>query len=77
MFTSSMVPRVCARRENLLTEEMERYFPDNQIGVFVGTWNMHEEKVKGKALVKRTRKQSQVENLGLLGTPFDQGLITL
>ena len=56
MFTSSMVPRVCARRENLLTEEMERYFPDNQIGVFVGTWNMHEEKVRRKALVKRTRK---------------------
>ena len=46
MCTLSMVPRVCARRENLLTEEMERYFPDNQIGVFVGTWNMHEEKVR-------------------------------
>ena len=48
--TLSMLPRVYARRArtrsgNFLREEMERYFPDHQIGVFVGTWNMHEEKV--------------------------------
>lgn len=47
--TLSMLPPVCARRArtrsgNFLREEMERYFPDHQISVFVGTWNMHEEK---------------------------------
>ena len=48
--TLSLLPRVPARRArtrsgNFLKEEMERYFPDHQIGVFVATWNMHEEKV--------------------------------
>lgn len=48
--TLSLLPRVPARRArtrsgNFLQEEMERYFPDHQIGVFVATWNMHEEKV--------------------------------
>lgn len=47
--TLSMLPRVSARRArtrsgNFLKEEMERYFPDGKIGVFVATWNMHEEK---------------------------------
>ena len=46
----SMLPRVSARTArtrsgNFLKEEMERYLPDHQIGVFVATWNMHEEKV--------------------------------
>ena len=49
--TSGLLPRVSARRArtrsgNFLKEEMERYFPDRQIGIFVATWNMHEEKVK-------------------------------
>ena len=49
--TSSLLPRVSARRArtrsgNFLKEEMERYFPDRQIGIFVATWNMHEEKVR-------------------------------
>lgn len=49
--TSTLLPRVSARRArtrsgNFLREEMERYFPDRQIGVFVATWNMHEEKVR-------------------------------
>lgn len=49
--TLSILPRVSARRArtrsgNFLKEEMERYFPDGQIGIFVATWNMHEEKVK-------------------------------
>ena len=48
--TLSLLPRVPARRArtrsgNFLKEEMECYFPDHQIGVFVATWNMHEEKV--------------------------------
>ena len=48
--TMSMLPRVSAqtartRSGNFLKEEMERYLPDHQIGVFVATWNMHEEKV--------------------------------
>ena len=48
---SSLLPRVSARRArtrsgNFLKEEMERYFPDRQIGIFVATWNMHEEKVR-------------------------------
>lgn len=48
--TMSMLPRVSARTArtrsgNFLKEEMERYLPDHQIGVFVATWNMHEEKV--------------------------------
>ena len=30
-----------------------------------------------KALAKRSRKQKQVENLGLLATPFGQALSTL
>ena len=47
----SMLPRVSAqtartRSGNFLKEEMERYLPDHQIGVFVATWNMHEEKLK-------------------------------
>ena len=47
---STVLPRVSARRArtrsgNFLQEEMERYFPDRQIGIFVATWNMHEEKV--------------------------------
>ena len=47
---STLLPRVSARRArtrsgNFLKEEMERYFPDRQIGIFVATWNMHEEKV--------------------------------
>lgn len=49
--TSTLLPRVSARRArtrsgNFLKEEMERYFPDRQIGIFVATWNMHEEKVR-------------------------------
>lgn len=49
--TLSLLPRVSASRArtrsgNFLKEEMERYFPDGQIGIFVATWNMHEEKVK-------------------------------
>ena len=49
--TSTLLPRVSARRArtrsgNFLKEEMERYFPDLQIGIFVATWNMHEEKVR-------------------------------
>ena len=44
--TMSMLPRVPAqKRSSNLKEEMERYLPDHQIGVFVATWNMHEEKV--------------------------------
>ena len=48
--TMSMLPRVSARTArtrsgNFLKDEMERYLPDHQIGVFVATWNMHEEKV--------------------------------
>ena len=48
---STLLPRVSARRArtrsgNFLKEEMERYFPDRQIGIFVATWNMHEEKVR-------------------------------
>jgi len=47
--TLSLLPRVSARRArtrsgNFLKEEMERYFPDRIIGIFVATWNMHEEK---------------------------------
>lgn len=47
--TLSLLPRVSAQRArtrsgNFLKEEMERYFPDHQIGIFVATWNMHEEK---------------------------------
>ena len=43
----SMLPRVPAqKRSSNLKEEMERYLPDHQIGVFVATWNMHEEKLK-------------------------------
>ena len=34
-------------------------------------------KAKAKAMVKRTRKLSQVENLGLLATPFGQALRAL
>ena len=49
--SSTLLPRVSARRArtrsgNFLKEEMERYFPDRQIGIFVATWNMHEEKVR-------------------------------
>ena len=49
--SSTLLPRVSARRArtrsgNFLKEEMERYFPDRQIGIFVSTWNMHEEKVR-------------------------------
>ena len=48
--TLSLLPRVPVRRArtrsgNFLKEEMDRYFPDHQIGVFIATWNMHEEKV--------------------------------
>ena len=48
--TSTLLPRVSARRArtrsgNFLKEEMERYLPERQIGIFVATWNMHEEKV--------------------------------
>ncbi|EDO43425.1 predicted protein [Nematostella vectensis] len=32
------------RNKNFLREEMEKYFPDHKVGVFVATWNMHEEK---------------------------------
>ncbi|PFX15188.1 uncharacterized protein LOC111343866 [Stylophora pistillata] len=47
--TSMVLPRVSARRArtrsgNFLKEEMERYLPDRKIGIFVATWNMHEEK---------------------------------
>lgn len=48
--TRSMVlPHVSARSArtrsgNFLKEEMERYLPDRKIGIFVATWNMHEEK---------------------------------
>jgi len=38
--------RARTRSGNFLKEEMERYFPDRQIGIFVATWNMHEEKVR-------------------------------
>lgn len=46
---STLLPRVSARRArtrsgNFLKEEMERYLPNRQIGIFVATWNMHEEK---------------------------------
>ena len=46
----SILPRLPASRARMRTgsflkEEMDRYFPDRQIGVFVATWNMHEEKV--------------------------------
>ena len=64
MSTLSTFPRVCARRAktrngNLLREEMERYFPDHQIGVFVGTWNMHEEKVScNNFIIPQTKKQT-------------------
>lgn len=49
--SSTLLPRVSARRArtrsgNFLKEEMERYFPDRKIGIFVATWNMHEEKVR-------------------------------
>lgn len=26
-------------------EELDRYFPDRRVGVYVATWNMHGEKV--------------------------------
>ncbi|XP_048587564.1 uncharacterized protein LOC5515358 isoform X2 [Nematostella vectensis] len=46
---NSLLPRVPAkvarmRNKNFLREEMEKYFPDHKVGVFVATWNMHEEK---------------------------------
>ncbi|XP_031569076.1 inositol polyphosphate 5-phosphatase E-like [Actinia tenebrosa] len=46
---SSFLPRVAAqkvrlRNMNFLQEEMLNYFPDRKVGVFVATWNMHEEK---------------------------------
>lgn len=31
--------------------ELERYFPDRQVSLFVGTWNMHGEKVSFSILV--------------------------
>lgn len=47
---ASLLPKVPAnsvrsRNKNFLKEEMEKYLPDRQLGVFVATWNMHEEKV--------------------------------
>ena len=47
---ASLLPKVRAhsvrsRNRNFLREEMEKYLPDHLLGVFVATWNMHEEKV--------------------------------
>ena len=47
---TSLLPKVFAnsvrsRNKNFLKEEMEKYLPDRRLGVFVATWNMHEEKV--------------------------------
>lgn len=32
-------------------EELDRYFPDRRVGIYVATWNMQGEKVKGKSLI--------------------------
>lgn len=29
-------------------EELDRYFPDRRVGVYIVTWNMQGEKVGGK-----------------------------
>lgn len=47
---TSLLPRVDARtvrlrNTNFLQEEMEKYFPEHKLSIFVATWNMHEEKV--------------------------------
>lgn len=28
-------------------EELDRYFPDRRVGIYVATWNMQGEKVEG------------------------------
>lgn len=53
---SSLLPRVNARTvrmrtKNFLSEEMERYVPERCIGLFVATWNMHEEKVSNRLYI--------------------------
>jgi hypothetical protein len=45
------LPRVPAskardRNSNFIQEELEKYLPERKLMVFVGTWNMHGEKVK-------------------------------
>ena len=52
---SSLLPRVNAqaaraRNSNFLSQEMDKYVPERSIGVFVATWNMHEEKVLYRAV---------------------------
>jgi hypothetical protein len=46
----SLLPRVPAerardRKSNFVKEELEKYLPERKLMVFVGTWNMHGEKV--------------------------------
>jgi hypothetical protein len=33
------------RNSNFIQEELEKYLPEQKLMVFVGTWNMHGEKV--------------------------------
>ena len=35
--------RATAQREEPDFEELERYFPNHQMSLFIGTWNMHSE----------------------------------
>lgn len=46
----TLLPRVPAsrardRNSNFIEEELEKYLPERKLMVFVGTWNMHGEKV--------------------------------
>lgn len=34
-------------------EELDRYFPSRQIGIYVATWNMQGEKVSVSAVTQR------------------------
>jgi hypothetical protein len=48
--TVTLLPRVLAsrardRNSNFVKEELEKYLPERKLMVFVGTWNMHGEKV--------------------------------
>lgn len=44
-------------------EELNRYFPDRRVGVYVATWNMQGEKVGGNHGVSRTQNHLKVLSL--------------
>ena len=47
---ATLLPRVPAskardRNSNFVQEELEKYLPEKKLMIFIGTWNMHGEKV--------------------------------